>query len=77
MFEPSLSGQATITSETFYPNLAIRSITGQSNGQPIGGGVWLKGGSGWGSGFTGNVGSLTAAVNTGGVNGTVTYDFEP
>ncbi len=60
-----------------YPNAAIRPITAQNNGQPVGGGVWLKAGSGWTGGFTGNVDSLTIAVNNGGVNGTVTYDFEP
>jgi hypothetical protein len=120
VFEPELSGAATITSETWqtwnpltapsgwwqtgnaivggvsvgqactqaspcsfaqllaaYPNAAIRPITGQSGGQPIAGGMWLKTGGGWAPGFTGNVDSLTAAVNVGGVNGTVTYDFEP
>lgn len=60
-----------------YPNAAIRGFTGQQGGQPIGGGIWLKAGSGWAGGFTGNVDSLTAAVDVGGVNGTVTYDFEP
>jgi len=60
-----------------YPNAAIRGITNQSNGQPVGGGIWLKAGSGWSSGYTGNVDSLTVAVNVGGVNGTATYDFEP
>lgn len=120
VFEPSLSGQATVTNETWqtwnpltapsgwwqtgtpivggspvaqactqaspcsfgqllaaYPNAAIRGFTGQLGGQPLGGGIWLKAGSGWAGGFTGNVDSLTAAVNVGGVNGTVTYDFEP
>ena len=60
-----------------YPNAAIRPITGQSSGQPTAGGIWLKAGSGWSGGFTGNVDSLTVAVANGGVNGTVTYDFEP
>ncbi len=41
------------------------------------GGIWLKAGADWAAGFIGNVDSLTAAVNVGGVNGTVTYDFEP
>jgi hypothetical protein len=120
VFEPSLSGQATVTNETWqtwnpltapsgwwqtgnaivgginvgkactqaspcsfatllahYPNAAIRPITGQSAGQPIAGGMWLKAGGGWTGGFTGNVDSLTTALNVGGVNGTVTYDFEP
>ena len=119
VFEPSLSGQGPVTSETWqtwnpltapsgrwqsgnaivgnvnvgksctqaspcsftellghYPDAAIRPITGQSSGQPIAGGIWLKAGSGWGN-FTGNIDSLTAAVDVGGVNGTVTYDFEP
>ncbi len=60
-----------------YPNAAIRPITQQLGGQPIGGGIWLKAGAGWSPGFTGNVDSLTAGVNVGSVNGTVTYDFEP
>jgi hypothetical protein len=120
VFEPSLSGQATVSNEiwqtwdpltapsgwwqtgnaivggvnvgracteaspcsfqqllTSYPNAAIRPITGQSGGQPIAGGIWLKAGGGWSPGFVGNIDSLTAAVNVGGVNGTVTYDFEP
>ena len=120
MFEPSLSGQAAVTSETWqtwnpltapsgwwqtgnaivggvnvgkacteaapcsfaqlmasYPNAAIRPITQQSAGQPIAGGIWLKAGGGWSPGFTGNVDSLTIAVNVGAVNGTATYDFEP
>jgi len=121
VFEPSLSGQATVADETWqtwnpltapsgwwqthdavvggidvgqactqavpcsfsqlltaYPNAAIRGFTGQQGGQPIGGGIWLKAGSGWTGGFTGNVDSLTAAVDVGGgVNGTVTYDFQP
>jgi hypothetical protein len=120
VFEPSLSGQATVTNETWqtwnpltapsgwwqtgnaivggvnvgkactqaipcsfaqllaaYPNAAIRPITGQSAGQPIAGGIWLKAGGGWAPGFTGNVDSLTVAVNVGGVNGTADYDFEP
>ena len=45
-------------------------------GQPVEGGIWLKAGGGWAGGFTGNVDSLTAAVNVGGVNGTVNFDFE-
>ncbi len=120
VFEPSLSGQAAITDQTWqtwnpltapsgwwqtgtpivggvpvakactqaapcsfaqllaaYPNASIRPITGQSGGQPIAGGIWLKAGGGWSPGFTGNVDSLTIAVNVGGVNGTSTYDFEP
>ena len=120
VFEPSLSGQATVTNETWqtwnpltapsgwwqtgnaivgganvgqactqalpcsfaqllaaYPDAAIRPITGQSAGQPIAGGIWLKAGSGWAGGFTGNVDSLTVGVKVGTVNGTVTYDFEP
>ena len=120
VFEPELSGQATVTSEIWqtwnplsapsgwwqtgnaivgginvgqtctqaspcsfaqllaaYPHASIRPITGQIGGKPIGGGVWLKAGGGWSPGFTGNIDSLTAAVNVGGVNGTVTYDFEP
>jgi hypothetical protein len=60
-----------------YPDAAIRPITGQIGGQPIEGGIWLKAGGGWAGGFTGNVDSLTAAVNVGGVNGTVNFDFEP
>ena len=60
-----------------YPNAAIRPITGQISGQPIAGGIWLKAGGGWTPGFTGYVDSLTTAVKVGGVNGTVTYDFEP
>jgi hypothetical protein len=60
-----------------YPDLAIRPITGQSAGQPIAGGMWLKAGSGWSPGFAGNVDSLSVAVDVGGVNGTVNYDFEP
>jgi hypothetical protein len=59
-----------------YPDLAIRPITGQSSGQPVAGGMWLKAGGGWAPGFVGNVDSLTVAVDVGGVNGTVTYDFE-
>lgn len=62
---------------TAYPDLAIRPITGQTLGNPIGGGIWLKVGGGWSPGFTGNVDSLTIALTTGGVNGTATYDFEP
>ena len=42
-----------------YPDAAIRPITGQSAGQPIAGGIWLKAGGGWTGGFTGNVDSLT------------------
>ena len=61
---------------TAYPNLAIRGITGQSNGAPIGGGIWLKAGSGWATPFVGNVDSLTIGVKSGAVNGTATYDFE-
>jgi hypothetical protein len=57
-----------------YPNAAIRPITGQSGGQPVAGGIWLKAGSGWGD-FTGNLDSLTLGVKVGTVNGTVTYDF--
>ncbi|MDP9334353.1 MAG: hypothetical protein M3Q30_13775 [Actinomycetota bacterium] len=60
-----------------YPFAAIRPITGQIGGQPIAGGIWLKAGGGWSPGFTGNIDSLTAAVNVGGVNGTVNFDFEP
>ena len=60
-----------------YPNASIRPITGQVAGQPIAGGIWLKAGGGWSPGFTGNVDSLTIAVNVGGVNGTAKYDFEP
>jgi hypothetical protein len=59
-----------------YPNVAIRPITGQSAGKPVAGGIWLKAGSGWAGGFTGNVDSLTVGVKVGTVNGTVTYDFE-
>jgi hypothetical protein len=120
VFEPSLSGQAAVTDETWqtwnplsapsgwwqtgdaivngvnvgrsctpaspcsfaqllalYPDASIRPITQQSAGQPIAGGIWLKAGGGWAPGFTGNVDSLTVAVDIGGVNGTVTYDFEP
>jgi hypothetical protein len=58
-----------------YPNASIRPITQQSNGQPVAGGMWLKAGGGWSPGFTGNVDSLTVAVDVGGVNGTVTYDL--
>jgi hypothetical protein len=119
VFEPSQSGQATVTNLTWqtwnplsapsgwwqtgtpivgdatvaqqctqatpcsfaqllaaYPDIAIRPITGQVGGQPFGGGVWLKAGGGWSPGFTGHVDSLTLAVDVGGVNGTVTYDFE-
>ncbi|HEX5094502.1 MAG TPA: hypothetical protein VFX21_00750 [Acidimicrobiia bacterium] len=60
-----------------YPNASVRPVTGQSQGQPIGGGMYLKAGSGWSGGYTGNVDSLTVAVNIGGTNGTVTYDLEP
>jgi len=120
VFEPSQSGQATVTNEVWqtwnpltapsgwwqtgnaivngvnvgqactqaspcsfaellaaYPDASIRPITQQVGGQPIAGGIWLKAGGGWAPGFTGNVDSLTAAVDVGGVNGTVTYDFEP
>ncbi len=120
VFEPSLSGQAPVTSQTWqtwnpltapsgwwqtgnpivggvtgtkacteaapcsftqllaaYPNAAIRPITSQAGGQPVAGGIWLKAGGGWSPGFTGNVDSLTIALNVGGVNGTATYDFEP
>jgi len=120
VFEPSQSGQATVTNETWqtwnpltapsgwwqtgnaivngvnvgqactqaspcsfaellaaYPDVAIRPVTQQVGGQPIAGGVWLKAGGGWAPGFTGHVDSFTAAVDVGGVNGTVTYDFEP
>jgi len=120
VFEPSLSGQSTVTSEVWqtwnpltapsgwwqtgtpivgggpvaqactpgdpcsfaellaaYPDAAIRPITQQSGGQPVAGGVWLKAGGGWAPSFTGHVDSLTIAVDVGGVNGTVTYDFEP
>jgi hypothetical protein len=61
---------------TAYPNLAIRPITGQSAGNPIGGGIWIKAGGGWSTGFDGNVDSLTVGVKAGTTNGTVTYDFE-
>jgi len=120
VFEPSLSGQAGVTDQTWqtwnpltapsgwwqtgnaivggvnvgkacteatpcsfaqllasYPNASIRPITGQYAGLPIAGGIWLKAGGNWSPGFTGNVDSLTIAVNVGGVNGTATYDFEP
>jgi len=120
VFEPSLSGEATVANQTWqtwnpltapsgwwqtgdaivggvdvgracteaspcsftqllasYPNAAIRPVTGQAFGQPVAGGIWLKAGGGWSPGFTGNVDSLTIAVNVGGVNGTTTYDFEP
>ena len=50
-------------------------MTGQNGGEPIGGGVYFKAGANWAAG-TYNVDSLTAAVDIGGVNGTVTYDFE-
>jgi hypothetical protein len=58
-----------------YPNARIRPITGQSSGQPIAGGVYLKVGGGWTGGFDGNVDSLTLGVKVGTVNGTATYDF--
>ncbi len=61
---------------TAYPNVQIRPITGQAAGQPTAGGVWLKAGSGWAGGFTGNVDSLTVGLKVGAVNGTVTYDLE-
>jgi hypothetical protein len=60
-----------------YPNASVRPVTGQSVGQPVGGGMYLKAGSSWSGGYTGNVDSLTVAVNIGGTNGTVTYDLEP
>ncbi len=120
VFEPELSGAATIASETWqtwnplttpsgwwqtgnaivggvnvgqsctqaspcsfaqllaaYPDAAIRPITGQVGGQPNVGGIWLKAGAGWAPSFTGNIDSLTVAVNVGGVNGTVNFDLEP
>ncbi len=61
---------------TEYPDLAISPITNQVQGQPIGGGIRLKAGGGWGN-WTGNVDSLAIAVDVGGVNATSTYDFEP
>lgn len=119
VFEPSLSGQHTITSETWqtwnplsapsgwwqtgnaivggvnvgkactqaspcsfaqlkaaYPDAGIRPVTGQNGGEPIGGGTYFKAGSAGSWNGTYNVDSLTAAVDIGGVNGTVTYDFE-
>lgn len=60
---------------TTYPNLRISPVTGQNAGKPIGGGIWLKAGSGW-TAFTGDVDSLTIGVKAGTTNGTVTYDFE-
>ncbi len=60
---------------TAYPDLAIRGITGQNAGNPIGGGIYVKAGSGWGASFTGNVDSLTIGVKAGTTNGTATYDF--
>jgi hypothetical protein len=118
VFEPSVSGQQTVTNETWqtwnpltapsgwwqtgnaivggvnvgkqctqgspcsfaqllaaYPNASVRPVTGQNGGEPIGGGVYFKAGANWNAG-TYNVDSLTAAVDIGGVNGTVTYDFE-
>ncbi len=60
---------------TDYPNLAIRPITGQSGGNPVGGGIYLKAGSNWQVPFTGNVDSLTIGVKAGTTNGTVTYDL--
>jgi hypothetical protein len=63
------------TLRSTYPNLSIRPITGEGNGQPVAGGVYLKAGGGWTGGFNGNVDSLTMAVNNGGVNGTVDYDL--
>jgi hypothetical protein len=120
VFEPSQSGQAPVTSETWqtwnpltapsgwwqtgnaivgdnsgapactqatpcsfaqllaaYPDAALRPITGQLGGKPVAGGIWLKAGSGWSPGFTGNVDSLTVSLTVGAVNGTATYDFEP
>jgi hypothetical protein len=62
---------------TAYPNASIRPITGQTNGTPIGGGIWIKAGGGWTGGFTGNADSLTVALHVGTVHGTATYDFEP
>jgi hypothetical protein len=60
-----------------YPNASIRPITGQSNGTPVGGGIWLKAGGNWSPSFTGNADSLTVAAHTATANGTATYDFEP
>jgi hypothetical protein len=120
VFEPSLSGQATVTNGVWqtwnpltapsgwwqtgnavvggvnvgkacteavpcsfaqvlaaYPDASIRPITQQASGVPVAGGMYLKAGGGWSSGFTGNVDDLTIAVNVGGVNGTATYNFEP
>lgn len=120
VFEPSLSGQASVTNQVWqtwnpltapsgwwqtgdavvggvdvgkacteaapcsyaqvlaaYPNASIRPITQQAAGVPVAGGIYLKAGGGWSPGFTGNVDSLTIAVNVGAVNGTATYDFEP
>jgi hypothetical protein len=62
---------------TAYPDAAINPISGQSNGIPIGGGIWIKAGSGWSPSYTGNADSLTVALHVGAVNGTATYDFEP
>jgi len=119
VFEPSMSGQHSITSETWqtwnpltapsgwwqtgnaivgginigkaclisspcsfaqllaaYPNASIRPVTGQNGGEPLGGGMYFKAGSGAGWPGTYNVDSLTAAVDMGGVNGTVTFDLE-
>jgi hypothetical protein len=59
-----------------YPDATIRPVTGQLNGQPIGGGIWLKAGANWAGGFDGNVDSLTLALRSGNDNATVTYDFE-
>jgi hypothetical protein len=62
---------------TEYPKLAIRGITGQDTGKPVGGGIYLKAGSSWTPlPFVGNVDSLTIGVKSGDNNGTVTYDFE-
>jgi hypothetical protein len=62
---------------TAYPNAQIRPITGQVGGQPTTGRMWLKVGGNWGgTGYDGNVDSLTIGVKVGTVNGTVTYDFE-
>jgi hypothetical protein len=62
---------------TAYPDAAIRQVTGQSSGQPIGGFLSLKAGGGWSGGFTGNVDALTVGVDTGEGTANVTYSFEP